>query len=223
MNKDFEPSGEYLNWLLEYVSVDHDGTIADSRTSVTKEFNKRHGTIHKVTDLNYWNAVYDWCKELKMSDEEAKNENNDLWYTPDTIFKARPTPGAIELLNKLHERGSNFIINSSRLPELRDSTVDWYKKYAPFVKPEQIHVAMPGFDGLITKVNRINGHFSPRFRLHVEDVCEHAKLVLDHTNAYIVLLSNQEFDHPAHGRYMQIKGKNGGMPDFWPINHLLFG
>ena len=76
--------------LLGSSSIDHDGTVADSRKIVTEEFNRRHKTNHKAIDLNHWNAVIDWSKEIGMTDEEAKAENHDLWYKPETIFKAKP-------------------------------------------------------------------------------------------------------------------------------------
>lgn len=213
-------SKEYLNWLLESVSIDHDGTIADVRASVTLEFNRRHKTNYKVTDVSYWNVVYDWCKALKMTDEEAKAEEYDLWYKPETLFKAEPVAGAIEFLRKLHLRGKDYIINSSRIPELRESTIEWYKIWAPFVKTDRIHTGIEGFEGLAMKINRVS--LSNR-RMHLEDVPSHAKAILDYTNAHVFLMSNSdELGTIDNKRLTQIKGRNGEMPDFRSINKLFF-
>ena len=56
-------------------------------------------------------------------------------------------------------RDHDFIINSSRIPELRESTIEWYKIHAPLVElvePERIKTGVAGFDGLVSNVNRIN-------------------------------------------------------------------
>mgnify|MGYP001558754396 FL=1 len=217
-------SKEY--WILKSPSIDHDGTIADSRTSVTNEFNKTYKTNYKVAELNHWNAVKDWCNEIGKSDDEANEIEHNLWYTPDALLKAEPIPGAIEFLRELFIRKINFTINSSRIPELRESTIAWYQKYAPFIEPENIKTGMPDIDGLVTKVNRIN---AVRSAIHIEDVPEHARSVLKYTHAYVILMSNRDdlgsldLSEPELKRLIRIKGENGDMPNFWPIHKLLFG
>lgn len=220
MSVEQDLSKEYLNWLLESVSIDHDGTIADVRNSVTLEFNKRHKTNYKVTDMSYWNVVYDWCKVLGMNDEEAKAEEKNLWYTPETLFKAEPVAGAIEFIYKLHTSSKDYIINSSRTPNLHESTIEWYKIWAPFVEPERIHTGIEGFEGLAMKVNRVS--MSNR-RMHLEDVPSHAKAVLDYTNAHVFLISNSdELKTIDSKRLTQIRGRNGEMPNFRSLNKLFF-
>ncbi len=98
-------------YLLDGVSIDHDGTVADTRSAVTNEFNKRHGTNHLVTEMTHWNSVKDWCKEIGMSEKEVDAENFDLWYKPETVFKADPVSGSIEFLHELFMREKKFIIN----------------------------------------------------------------------------------------------------------------
>jgi len=212
---------EYLDWLLESVSIDHDGTVANSRGVVTEEFNIRHRTNHKVIDLCQWDTVRNWSLEIGMTKEEAEKENFDLWYKPETLFKAAPVPGAIEFLHELYMRDKNFIINSSRIPELRESTVNWYKIHAPFVEPFRIRTGMSGFEGLATKVNRIN---DVRHHLHIEDAPEHGRAILDYTHAHVIFLSNSDdLKDIKSNRLTQIKGSPGEMPDFWDINKLFFG
>ena len=118
-------------------------------------------------------------------------------------------------------RDKNFIINSSRIPELRESTVNWYKIHAPFVEPSRIRTGMSGFEGLATKINRIS---DARRHLHIEDVPEHGRAILDYTHAHVILLSNSDdLKDIKSNRLTQIKGSPGEMPDFWDINKLFFG
>jgi len=215
------PSKEYLNWLLGSVSMDHDGTVADSRQIVTTEFNKRNHTNHSVTDLNHWNAVISWSLEAGMTMEEAKRENYTLWYEPETIFKAEPILGAVEFLYELTIRRCDFIINSSRKPNLHESTVEWYRVNMPFIDLSRIRTGFPDIDGTISKVYRIN---SESRRIHFEDVPEHAKTILDYTGAHVFLLSNSRpLGLVEPGRLTHITGANDGMPDFTQINKMFFG
>ena len=211
---------EYIEHLLESVSIDHDGVVADSRQAVTDEFNDRYGTKHDVTEVSYWNVVVDWCLKLGMDEREAKAINYELWYTPDTLFKAKPISGAIEFLHELYMRDKNFVINSSRIPELHESTVAWYVIHAPFVDPDRIRTHDTKMkDGLASKIYRVQ---NDKRRIHIEDVPEQALMIYKHTSAHVILLSNARLGNIKSARFTQIRGEDGQMPDFWAINKMFF-
>lgn len=214
-------SKEYVNQLLESVSIDHDGTIANSRAAVTYEFNSRYRTNHSVDDLNHWDAVKDWCHTLKMTNEQADKVNYELWYTPDTLLKSELNAGVQEFIDELIKRKSKFIINSSRKPNLHKSTIEWYKRKLPIVSSDRIHTGLPDIeDGTVSKVLRI---LASGNTLHIEDIPEHAKLILDHTNVHVVLLSNSsQLTCYKSDRLIQIKRTDGRLPDFTDLNRLLF-
>ena len=124
---------EYLDWLLESVSIDHDGTVANSRGVVTEEFNIRHRTNHKVIDLCQWDTVRNWSLEIGMTKEEAEKENFDLWYKPETLFKAAPVPGAIEFL---HEQCLRFI------PKIKIFFLCFFFRHANFKTPVSYRIPL---------------------------------------------------------------------------------
>ena len=216
---------ERFSWLMENVSVDHDNTISDTKGIVTEKFNQEFGTNHHVMELAGWRAVADWAKALGMSDEEALAVNHRYWFDKDLINLARPNPGAIEFLERANRMG-RLIINSSRPFEQLDSTRLWYRQYAPFVKPEQIVVGLPDIviagdilSQAITKtwVVKLLG-----CRAHIEDVPFHAKVILDYTNAFLFLLSNETWlDGVYNSRLIRFSGVNGEPPDMKGLARLI--
>jgi hypothetical protein len=217
-------SKEYLNHMLDAASFDHDGVIADTRTWVTNSFNTKYNQSYHPNDLRHFNSVIDWCTEAGLSLAEAKDENRRLWYTPESLFGAKPVDGAIDFLYELHMRRKNYIINSSRIPLLHASTLEWYQTYAPFVEPERIRTGLPDIsDGGVTKVYRI---LTERKIIHFEDVPDQACDVINYTDAHVFLLSNLQPPHleqPNRNRLTHVKGSGGNLPNFWGIHRLFFG
>ena len=184
-------------------------------------FNEKYSTNYLPNDLRHFHSLIDWGLKAGLSIEEAKKENYRLWYTNECLIDAAPITGAIEFLYELHKLKKNFIINSSRIPDLYESTVEWYKKHAPFVNQNQIKIGLPDIpDGAITKAYRIR---SEGLRVHFEDVPEQAQAVVLYTDAHAVLLSNMATPYLVEaGRLTHIRGSNGNMPDFRPIRELFF-
>ncbi len=224
MSLEFGLSKEYLSSIIQSVSFDHDGTIADSRQLVTDQFNLEFGTKHEAHEMRSWNVVYEWGVDIGMSSNEAMETNNRLWYSPDILFKAKPVKAAIEFLEKAYQLKSDIVIASSRTPNLLESTVEWYRKYAPFIKPEKVIVGLPDMhDGAVSKAVMVQ---LLKRKMHVEDVPAHAKLILQHsTSTRVFLLSNDNsLDTYKYPQLTRIGGKNSTyMPDFEPLNNLFFG
>ncbi len=225
MSKEFLFSKEYLRWLLADVSVDHDNTISDTKGIVTETFNKEFGTSHKVIEISKWHSVADWAKELGANDKEAFAINYRYWYDTDLINQGKPKPGAIEFLQKANRKG-RLIINSSRPYEELDGTLKWYRKYASFIKPKQIIVGLPDIveagDILSQALSKVWVAKLYKCRSHVDDVPFHAKMILDYTDAFVFLLSD---DTSLDGRYstrlMRMGGIDGNQPDLALLNKLL--
>ena len=210
---------------MENVSVDHDNTISDTKGIVTEKFNKEFRTNHRSIEIARWRAVADWGKELGMSDEEATAVNHRYWFDKDLINLARPNPGAIDFLEEANGKGK-LIINSSRPYEQLESTRDWYGYYAPFIKREQVIVGLPDIvtpgDILAQAVSKVWIIKLWGSRSHVEDVTFHAKLILDYTDAFVFLLSDDtSLDGAYNSRLMRFGGVNGEPPDMKGLARLI--
>lgn len=216
---------EYFSWLMENVSVDHDNTISDTKEIVVEKFNEEFGTNHQAIEISQWYSLPEWCRALGMNKEEALVVNHRYWYDPDLINLARPNPGAIEFLNKANLKG-HLTVNSSRPFDQLTSTVGWYRHYAPFIKPEQIVVGLPDLvvpgDIMRQAVSKAWIVWLLGCRAHIEDVVYHAKFILDYTNAFVFLLSDDSsLDVKYKTRLMRFGGINGKPPDMTLLAELV--
>jgi len=218
-------SKEYLSWLMENVSVDHDNTVCDTKGIVVEKFNEEFGTNHQAIEIREWRSLADWCCALGMNDEEALAVNQRYWYDPDLINLALPNPGAIEFLEKANRMG-RLRINSSRPYEQLDATVAWYRQYVPVIRPEQIVVGLPDVvvpgDILTQAVTKAWIVRLFNCRSHVEDVAFHAKFILDNTDAFVFLLSDDaSLDTKYKTRLMRFGGINGKPADMTQLAELI--
>ena len=222
---EFMSTKEYLSWLMENVSVDHDNTVSDTKGIVVEKFNEEFGTNHQAIEISQWRALADWAKEIGMDDKEALSVNHRYWYDPALINLAKPNPGAIEFLERANRIG-RLTINSSRPYDQLVPTIAWYRQHAPFIRPEQIVVGLPDVvvPGDIMRqaaskawIVRLLG-----CRAHVEDVVYHAQFILDNTNAFIFLLSDDaSLDVKYKTRLMRFGGINGKPPDMTLLAQLI--
>ena len=225
MSKESLVTKEQLIYLMENVSVDHDSTVCDTKGKVTEEFNYDFGTSHRSTEISHRHPLADWAMELGANKSEAVAINDRYWYNEELINRARPNPGAIEFLEKANQIG-RLIINSSRPFSQRQGTVDWYARHAPFVKPDQIIVGLPD---IVIPGNAASQAVSKAWiinvlgcRSHIEDSTLHAKIILDTTNAFVFLLSDDtSLDWQCQGRLMRFGGINGRTPDLTGLADLL--
>ncbi len=218
-------SKEYLYWLLQKVSVDHDNTICDTKGLIVERFNQEFGTNHQAIEIARWHSLADWAKELGMTDKEAQAVDQRYWFDKDLVNLARPNPGAIEFLQEVNKIGE-LVINSSRPYEQLALTVSWYKQYAPFIKPEQIVVGLPDIvvpgDIVAQAVSKVWVVKIFGSRSHVDDVNFHMKFILDHTDAFGFLLSDDaSLDVPYRGRLMRFGGDNGNPPNMTQMAKLV--
>ena len=224
-NPEFQPSEEYLSWLIEKVSVDHDNTTSNTKGIVTVKFNAEFETKHKPIEISRWHSVADWAMELGFTWNEALAINNRIWYDPELINQAEPNPGAIKFLRRANKKGG-LIINSSRSYDQLDGTVIWYRQHAPIIRPEQVIVGLPDIvvPGDIVAQAASKAWIVKLFgsRSHVEDVPFHAKFMLDNTDAFVFLLSDDaSLDEAYRGRLMRFGGINRQSPDLTLLAKLI--
>jgi hypothetical protein len=119
-----------------------------------------------------------------------------------------------------------LIINSSRAYGQLDGTVAWYRERIPFIRPEQIIVGLPDVvvpgDIVAQAVSKVWTIKLFGSRSHVEDVVLHAKFVLDYTDAFVFLLSDDpSLDEEYKTRLMRFGGQSGQSPDLTFLVKLL--
>lgn len=170
------------------VSFDHDGVIADTRTLVVNEINDLFNTNYIATDIRNWNWVYDIALKHGLKEKDALSLDMDLWYNPDTLFKAPVLEGAYEELFWFYSRGIEPPIITSRNSKFRESTFSWYEEHLPFVNRKTIFIREnEELNGEIFKVFGIN-FFNTSF--HFDDSVDQTRFILDNSDTHVALLSN---------------------------------
>lgn len=200
-------------------SVDNDGVLANTRAPVVEEFNRLYGTDYKAEDIRHWQTVANWALELGMSWEEALEVDKRLWYDPDILFRAEPIPGALDFTFWFRHEGIELAIITSRPHFLEESTVEWYKKWMPWIKPENIYIQETDeMDGDIFKIWTIK---LLKIGIHFEDALSHAEKILTYTDAKLVFLSDLTvLDYFSEERFTRISGKDGRLPNMQAVNQM---
>ena len=217
-------SSEHLIETLKLFSCDHDGVVANTRKMVAETFNSRYGTNHTLDEIRDWLTIYRWGLEIGMSKEEAMAVDEELWYNPDILFQTEPLPGAKEFLTTVYELGVRIPIVSSRRPNLAKSTYDWYARYIPVVRPDDIYVGLSDIaNGEVSKLWMIKALGKKK---HIEDSHTQARLILDNSeDIELIFLSDRTvLDLPLYnGRLTRIASEPGVGPSIWPVYKMLFG
>jgi hypothetical protein len=220
-------SEKELIFILRNTSLDIDGVIANSRVVAVEEFNRRHETSYTVEDIGKYGAIKRWSLDLGMTEEEAKHEDHDIWYSSDVLFRSPVMPGALEFLTKVNELGVKQHFFTTRMPYMKESTLQWFRIHFPFVNPDQIHVkpkeSMPSQDFKPIMIRKY------RTLLHVDDLPFQGKEILRRTSSGLILLSNDNSlddivsSNGYLGRYLRLSGEeNTGNPNMIPVLRLFF-
>lgn len=140
--KSFENRFDFLFNLInskDKKSFDADQVLIDSATPVLKEFNRILGTSYKPKDIYGWDSLKDWAIQKGYPEEEAKDFNFKLWTDPYLLNFSKPLPGSLEIYRKFLEKSNYPIpIITVRNHNLREVTIDWFKKYLPEVSESLI-------------------------------------------------------------------------------------
>ena len=122
--------------IKEWVT-DVDGVWADLKEPVVAAVNQEWGTNLDPRDINSWMWVREQIYEQTGSAEEGERATQ-FWFDPDVLFLAKPVEGAVEAALGLMEKGYRPWAATSRLPNARESTIEWLRIYFPFVPTERV-------------------------------------------------------------------------------------
>ncbi|OGD09122.1 hypothetical protein A2397_01490 [Candidatus Amesbacteria bacterium RIFOXYB1_FULL_44_23] len=129
--------------------TDVDGVLADTAKPVVKEVNRRWGSQLRWQDINSWNWIGEQIEQLTKSKVEGE-EATQVWFDPDILFLANPVEGAVEAAYDLMEMGYRLWAATSRLPNARESTIEWLRKYFPFLPQNRIYMRYPGVEDVVS-------------------------------------------------------------------------
>ncbi|HJX46017.1 hypothetical protein A2W13_03025 [Candidatus Woesebacteria bacterium RBG_16_36_11] len=205
---------------------DFDNVTSATKEIVTREFNKMFRTNYLPVDILQWHSIKNWAIDKGMNERNAEELELKLWYNPDFLFQAKPLPGTLELSHWLYERHIGFPIITSRMDRVdtsrgifknvKEATFAWIKQHEPWVPEKDIFIQenkeMPG--------NIFKAFMLRKFNcgIYFEDNVEHAKTVLDYTNAIVVLVSNSRvLDGLGYGNLVRISINDGNLPNLVPI------
>lgn len=202
---------------------DHDGVMAYSRQPVVEEYNNMFETNRSTEEIKGYLALAQWAKEdLGVSDEEAMKIHDNLWYgRPDILLRAEPMPGAEALTKELVQRGKKIQIITSRPPNFRDSTLEWYRINMPWISGDQINIRInEEMTGEVFKAWTIN---RTGVEVFFEDAIHHAKNITTYTNALVILLNNGPiFSIPNRDRVIRITSLANRIPNLQEAQNALF-
>lgn len=148
-------------------SVDVDGVVASSITSMLDWVNQEFGTSYRADDVIH----FDWVQEeLKEKFGVPLDKVNVIWSNPDIMFKASPVTGAIDALHDLSLRGAEIFFVTARSAIVRNVTYEWFARHFPFVSREQIFIrqdaSVHGKEFKIGKIKALD------VEAHIEDGLE---------------------------------------------------
>lgn len=209
------------------VGIDIDGVVALSVVPVLAKVNSDlGGSNYNVMDFTGWHSVRDWAvpvfRERGLSPEKALKEatlyDNWVWTDPDILGAAPVHRGAEAFVKRLHNEGIEYYFITSRIPELFDSTLRWFRRNLPWVDPSVIRVNTdPSLEGRDFKWQTVA---KLGIGVHIDDYFEHAKLIVDRTFASAVLLSNLDNLPFKHPRLLRITAE-GRLPNLRDLHKLL--
>ncbi|MCK4588490.1 HAD family phosphatase [Candidatus Woesebacteria bacterium] len=200
------------------LSFDADGVLINSRAPVVKVFNKLLKTDYKQEDLNSWTAIFKWAMKAGLNKDEAFKLDRKLWTDSNILFESPPMPGAVEFTRKLHEQGIKLTVATSRIPKFKESTIDWFRKWMPWI--EQVYIRenkdIPAEVFKAEAVKQIGS------KVHFEDDPIHAKSILDRTEARVVFMPHiKKIPNFNSNRVIQIFTKSSEIPNLWHVYQQL--
>ena len=208
------------------VGIDIDGVVALSVVPVLAKVNSDLGTNYKIMDFRGWRSVRDWAAPVyiqrgmpeSVALKAASAYDTRVWTDPDILGAAPVHRGAEAFVKRLHQEGIEYYFITSRIPELSDSTIRWFRRNLPWVDPAVIRVntnrELEGRDFKWQTVVRLG------IGVHIDDYFDHAKLIVDRTFASAVLLSNLDNLPFKHPRLFRITAQ-GRLPDLRDFHKLL--
>lgn len=149
MSKEFTPADKEIVRKLDVVncelkkngvSTDIDSTEVKSQDVALRQYNEMTGQDRKLCELTDRYVMVEWLKEYGYID--PLNVAIKIWNNPDEFSKLEPEDGALILSKYLFLSGVDLHRNTARpgWPEIKNSTLNWYKKTMPWVDQGLIHI-----------------------------------------------------------------------------------
>ncbi len=119
------------------VAKDCDGVIADSLVPLCQEVNKR--LRQKGLDFSYHPKDFTRANFLyedivgRTRDRQLAGDLDNLWYDSEVLRAALPCRGAVLVANVTRALGGDQYVITTRPAHLRNSTIDWFWEYLPFL------------------------------------------------------------------------------------------
>jgi hypothetical protein len=208
--------------------IDVDGVVAMSVVPVLAQVNSDLGTDYRIMDFSGWHSVRDWALPVfiqrrmpeSVALKAATEYDTRVWTDPDLLGAAPVNRGAEAFIKRLHNEGIEYYFVTSRIPELFDSTIRWFRRNLPWVDPSLIRLNTdPGLLGADFKWQTVA---KLGIGIHIDDHIEHAKLILERTFASTILLSNLGDLGSKHPRFYRVTAE-GRLPDMRDLHkRLLF-
>jgi len=193
--------------------IDADQILIQSIDVVSEQVTKDLGIKFGIKDFCGWNSVKAFAmKNLGWNEKRAESYEEWVWTDSDVLRKAPPVLGAKSFTKRLAAFEIPFFVITSRIPRLRDVTVDWFvNDHMPWIQEEQILINDDEFiAGEVFKYTKIR---EKGVTLHIDDSIRHARLILDNTDSHVILASNYEgVSELSHPRLTKISA-DGRMPN----------
>lgn len=174
---------------VDLVGLDADQILIRSEVSVLQEFNSLFKTSFRPEDSD-WGSVIEWLTARGFSRPDAEVYDEYIWTDPDILFNSPPVPGGREAYRVLETMGKEIHIITSRIPSLEKITRLWFSQWMFWVSQERIHInSNPSLVGREFKAKKIS---ELGLGVFFEDSPEHARKILDNTDAFVVLVSSKK-------------------------------
>ena len=118
---------------------DIDGILANSTKVVYRKFTEKTGIFANPTEINNFHYLTNLAKNANLSEEMVMHAEDD-WYDSKVLDLAQKFLYITPVVNKtlsFYGRDRNFVL-TSRNPDLKESTLDWFSRKYPEFNPNNI-------------------------------------------------------------------------------------
>lgn len=118
---------------------DNDGIFSDTSKEVYKRFSKKYETPVKTTEIESWTHLTQVARNMGFGENDIKHADDDF-YNPEVLEKSQSVLYIKPIIQKTvtYYGAKNNYILTSRNPEFKDVTMDWFKRKFPQIMPENI-------------------------------------------------------------------------------------
>lgn len=179
---------ERLNFFLtQYpVGTDIDNSEVATNACGIKVVNRILRTDITLADIKYDFAIVDLIKERAPWVKDSLQMALDIWNSREVQTSALPFAGQWLLADFLHkQKVLDFHRITSRPKACKDATLEWYRKWLPWVDESRIHMQTGDEVNSTFKVEEID---RLGIKLFFEDTPKHAEEIIAGTAADVVLI-----------------------------------